>query len=734
MFVKLRWRDGPFEPDPVDTGVGKGTLSTSDSAPKAGSQTTKLRSTMNSSSPAFLGGCLLAIASLAFAETSPTESVTELDPLVITADLWSTELADVSASATVFSAQELLPNGQQHFGDLVSAVPNLTWTGGTSRARFFQIRGIGENSQFEGESPDSSVRFLIDDLDFTGLGGAASLFDTRQVEILRGPQAGAFGANAAGGVIKVVSVDPSATPMGYAQVTLGEDNLLSAEVAHGGPISDTLQYRFAAQSTTADGWRNNAFLDRTDTNEIDELNLRLKLRWFATRDWQWDATLFYADQNNGYDEFSLDNSGFTTISDDPGRDAQEALAGSLRGTWNTDDFVFTTKTSSTDSDSVYSFDSDWTNLTDPRGYDLFLETQRERSVFNQEFRLDSPVESDAGAPRWTVGAYYDSLVEDTFLTEGFGAANTEFDASTLALFGQIGTALTDRTRLIAGLRVEDYSLDTDIEFRGNFSFSDPLFGGKLTLEQDLAENHLLFATVTRGYKAGGVNIYNFLVVPDEGPNTYDTEIMWNYELGWRGRSPDGKLSAEVVAFYIDRHDPQVRDSAGFGASFTYFVDNGGSAYISGAEASFRAQLSDQWSAYGSWGLMDSHLDAFTLNNTTADPAGGRELSNVPAYTYSIGTRYEAGNGFWANAELNGRAAYFESNTHDQERSAYAVVNASIGYRWGNWNFTLWGRNLLDEDYEKRIFYFGNAGPNFETRRYESPADPRQFGVSLRYVF
>ena len=82
---------------------------------------------------------------------------------------------------------------------MINAIPNLTWTGGTSRPRYIQIRGIGENSQFEGETPDSTVRFLVDDLDFTGVGTIGNLFDVQQVEVLRGPQAGAFGANAAGG-------------------------------------------------------------------------------------------------------------------------------------------------------------------------------------------------------------------------------------------------------------------------------------------------------------------------------------------------------------------------------------------------------------------------------------------------------------------------------------------------------------------------------------------------------
>lgn len=673
---------------------------------------------------------------LAMAASAPAQDrpATELAPLQVTADLWSTELAQVSASATVFSADQLAANGTQHFGDLVAATPNLTWTGGTSRARFFQIRGIGENSQFEGESPDSSVRFLIDDLDFTGLGGAASLFDTQQVEVLRGAQAGAFGANAAGGVIKVVSNDPTPYHTGYTAATVAEDNLLAGEIAHGGPISDVLQYRFAAQRTTANGWRDNAFLNRDDTNKIDELNLRLKLRWLPNDLWQWDGTLFYADQNNGYDEFSLDNTGFTTFSDQPGRDTQEALAGSVRGVYESTTFVFTTKTSGTSTDSLYSFDSDWTDVADPRGYDLFLETQRERSVFNQEFRLDSSATHDPNTPKWTLGAYYESLNEDTSLTAGFGGASTDFDATTMAVFGQWGQSLDERTRFIAGLRVEDYDLSTDIEFRGAFDYSDTLFGGKLTLEHDLADGHLGFANLTRGYKAGGVNIYNFLVVPTEGPERYDTETLWTYELGWRGRSSDGKLSGEIIAFHIDRNTAQVRDSAGFGASFTYFVDNGSDASITGVESSFRAELSPTLSACGSLGLMDSDLDAFTLSNPTADPAGGRALANVPAYTYSLGLLYGETSGFWASTELNGRDHYFESNTHNQTRSAFTAVNASIGYRAETWRVTLWARNLLDEGYENRIFYFANAGPNWETTRYESPAAPRQIGASVRFDF
>lgn len=683
----------------------------------------------------------LSLAVFAQSAPTPSEAPTELAPILVTADLWTSALDRTSASATVFDAPQLETQGQQHFADLINATPNLTWTGGTSRPRFFQIRGIGENSQFEGESPDSSIRFLVDDLDFTGLGGAATLFDVQQVEVLRGPQAGAFGANAAGGMIKVVTADPTPYFTGHSELTIGQDALRAIGLAAGGPLLDTnprkLMFRLAVQKSDANGWRQNEFLNRADTNALDELNLRLKLRFNPSEDWQWNAALLYADLNNGYDEFTLDNTGFTTFSDAPGYDIQESFATSLRGNYSgAQNFNFTTKTSYTDSDSIYGFDSDWTNLTDPRGYDLFLETQRQRQVFNQEFRFDSPLTTDRMAPRWTAGAYYESTVEDTFLTEGFGGARTTFDATTIAVFGQWRQAISHSSRLIAGLRLENYDLNTEIEFRPNVAFSDTLVGGKLVFEQDLNDRHLLFASLTHGYKAGGANIYNFLVVPDEGPAAYRTETLWNLELGWRGRSADGRVSGDLIAFYLDRHDPQVRDSAGYGASFTYFVDNGTGAGVYGLESSFRAQLTERFTAFGNLGLMTSELDSFTLSNPTADPAGGRELANTPATSFRLGLRFDAGtaNGFWASSEVAGRSAYFESNTHHETRSAFAVVNASVGYRMGDWDVTLWARNLLDESFENRIFYFGNAGPNFETRRYESPAPPRQLGATLRYSF
>ena len=167
------------------------------------------------------------------APASTEQESEQLATTVVTGDLWESDLQSTTASVTVFDETRLQDNGTLHFEDIINAIPNVTWTGGSSRPRYIQIRGIGENSQYEGEKPDSSVRFLIDDLDLTGLGTIGNLFDVKQVEVLRGPQAGAFGANAAGGVIKIVTNDPTPYWTGQVEGTVGEDSLVAGGTRRG---------------------------------------------------------------------------------------------------------------------------------------------------------------------------------------------------------------------------------------------------------------------------------------------------------------------------------------------------------------------------------------------------------------------------------------------------------------------------------------------------------------------
>lgn len=675
----------------------------------------------------------------------------KLEPLRVTADLWESPLDRIPASVTVLDDAALRTGAVRHFADLADQIPNLTWTGGTSRPRYFQIRGIGENSQYEGETPDSAVRFLVDDLDFTGLGTLGGTFDVRQVEVLRGPQAGAFGANAAGGLIRLVTNAPTPFWSGQFEANAGGDDLRAGGFAIGGPLiaaaPEKLMARLAVHQSTSDGFRRNVTLNR-DTNARDEFTARLRLTWNATPAWRWSGAVLFSKVNNGFDEFALDNNGRRTFSDQPGRDEQESLATSLRGTFT--GFAqarLTAVTTATAVDSTYSYDDDWTAAS----YQGFSDLRRERTVFSQELRLDSTLTRDAlgWIDRWTLGAFFSQTDEDSRYTNedpgNLRGLRTAYAAMNTALFGQAAHDLGAHTRLIVGLRAEFLDLEgrgTRTRFRkarGTFdpettfqpAFDDTLLGGKLTLEHDLSDRHLAFASVTRGYKGGGINI-DARISPPADPLTYDTEYLWNTEIGVRGHWLGQRLVGEFTAFHLQRRDTQVRDSAGFGGNYRFFTANANRARVSGLEAAGSFGLTSQWSLHGSLARMGSSLDRFVLAN--GNSGGGRRLANTPRYGYTLGTRFRDAAGFFANAELVGRARQFDSNNQNESRRAFRVVNASLGYAWRAWTLTLWGRNVFNERYEKRVFFFGNEDPDYLEARYEDRADPRQIGVTVGYRF
>ncbi|MBX3737882.1 MAG: TonB-dependent receptor [Candidatus Didemnitutus sp.] len=674
----------------------------------------------------------------------------KLEPLRVTADLWQSPLASIPASVSVYDADALRAGAVRHFGDLVDQIPNLTYTGGTSRPRYLQIRGIGENSQFEGETPDSAVRFLVDDFDFTGLGTVASTFDVQQVEVLRGPQAGAFGANAAGGLVRLVTNAPTPFWTGSAEATVGGDDLRSGAFAVGGPLlaakPEELMARLAVQQTRADGFRRNVTLN-ADTNARDESTARLRLTWNPNDLWRWDVALLYADFDNGYDEFALNNNGKLTYSDQPGRDEQRSLAASLRGTYRgLAGARLSTVTSVARTHSRYAYDDDWTAAS----YMGFSDLHRSRWVVNQELRLDSePGHALSWIDRWTAGAFYSDIDERSRYTDedpwDLRGLKTVYRSKNTALFGQVQHDFSPATRLVVGLRGEHITMDgsglkTRYEkWSGNWrapvtvlpSFSDTLLGGKVTLEHDLDAHTLAFASLTRGYKAGGINVDARIDIGTD-PLTYGTETLWNWEAGLRGHWLDNRATGELTAFYLARRNTQVRDSAGFGGNYRFFTDNGDDAHVAGLEAAGAYALARDWTVRGSLALMRSELNRFTLRN--GNTGGGRDLANTPHYGYTLGTRYGAVAGFFANAELVGRAQQFDSNNQNEARRAFRIVNASLGYAWREWTLTLWAKNLLNETYDKRVYFFGNADPDYIETRYEDRADPRQIGVTASYRF
>ena len=138
----------------------------------------------------------LSVVGLSFSAASAQD----IEEIVVTADFRERPQSEVAASITVLDSQQIRALADQHFEELIGSIPNLNWSDDGHRARYLQIRGVGELEQYQG-APNPSVGFLIDDIDFSGIGTVATLYDMQRVEVLRGPQGSRYGANALGGLV-----------------------------------------------------------------------------------------------------------------------------------------------------------------------------------------------------------------------------------------------------------------------------------------------------------------------------------------------------------------------------------------------------------------------------------------------------------------------------------------------------------------------------------------------------
>jgi iron complex outermembrane receptor protein len=680
-----------------------------------------------------------------------------LEEIVVTADFRESRIEDLPVSVTVLDREELRTTTQQHFEEAIRSVPNLNLSGEGSRARYFQLRGVGELEQYDG-APNPSIGFIVDDIDFSGLGSIGTLFDVDRVEVLRGPQGTRYGANALGGLVYMRSQGPSDTLAANFEATTGSDGTDALGAAFGGPIGDELGFRTSVQTYENSGFRDNVFLGRDDTYGRDELTARGKLAWSPRDDVQVDFTGLYIDVDNGYDAWAVDN-GFNTYSDDPGRDAQQSTAASVRVLAELARVDLVSITGLADTDAVFSFDADWGSPAywAPYAYDYVTTNDRERRTASQEVRvLSKPGAIAGGRGEWLAGVYALDLeegndqrstgvYEDPFCGPACSLANdttvrSDYDAINFAVFGQVALSMTDRLGVTAGLRWErrraDY-LDTNMNA---FSPDDDMLGGELAFDWRLAERRSAYLRVARGYKAGGFNVSlagvdfgtvdNVELSPEH--IEFGPESLTSVEAGLRTTSPDGRFRADVSLFVARRDDQQVKVPLqlrlGDPSSFLFVTANSERGEHHGLEATLDWQATERLSLSTAVGLLGAEIDEFSLFPSIA----GREQAHAPAYTYSLGAMYTTPSGWWGRLDYSGMDEFYFDYGHDQKSESYGLVNLSVGRDWDSWRVKLWARNLFDEDYAVRGFYFGNEPPDFPATLYTRLGDPRHYGITVSY--
>ena len=675
-----------------------------------------------------------------------------IEEVVVKGEFREKSISEEDSSISIISSETIKSKAIKHFQQLSYLVPNLNYAGSDSRARYFQIRGIGERSGYQG-TPNSSVGFLIDDIDYSGQGGIATLFDVDQVEVFRGPQGSRTGADALAGLIYIKTKDPTDKFEGTSEITLGDYGTQNLGIAFGGPMkNEKLKYRLVFRTDYADGFRKNIFLNKSDTSKKDELTLRYKLNWNFNEAIDINFLISKVDMDDPADIWTIDGS-LNTLSDRPGMDSQETDSYRIKITKNFDYFDIQSFTSITKTDVIFSYDADWGNSEShfPYTYDYFSKTLRNRDTFSQEVRFLSKNKdlTEQDKLQWIFGIDISELEEKNitrddgiygdpsdpyspYVSESVVSRN--YEAENLSLFGNIDYFLSENHKLAFGLRWENWDSKYNDSNQESFNPSDNMNGGKISLIKN-NDNSNIYFSIARGYKQGGFNV-GLDATDNSIKNSliYDPEFLTNYEIGLSSNNNDSILNYSAVFFFSKREDQQVLISRQVDPTdpntFSYLTQNAAEGENYGIEVSSEYFVRDNLNLFFNFGLLKTKIK----NWESRIDLENRAQAHAPERTYSFGTNLDINNNLYLKIDINGKSSFYYSDSHDNKSKSYQLVNLTLGYSKANFVADVWIRNLFDEYYSTRGFYFGNEAPNFIDTLYRRQGDPKNIGISIRYDF
>ena len=691
-------------------------------------------------------------------EIRPT--VIKSKEIIVHAGLSDESLQKVASSVTVINGDLIRETGTDHFQSLTEQIPNLNWAGGSSRPRYFQIRGIGERSHYFGEGPPNfSVGFVMDDMDLSGLGMVGLLYDLDQIEVFKGPQSSVYGPNAMAGLISMRATNPTDQFEMKSSTNFGSDNHYGGSSVMNVRLMKNMNMRLTGIYNYSDGFRENVSQNITDSNKREEAFSRMKLSYNPNNRLSILATLIYAELKNGYDVWAPDNNtDFITYSNDKGEDSQRTYGYSLRAQFEaSENLNITSITSFTVTDLVHAYDGDWADSTywhdnhgfDPAvegwAYEFYDKNERNRSNLTQEIRLSMG--------SIIMGGYFKQLIEqDEAMGYLYGGAATDatshYDFLVAAGYGQYGVNLTPSLKLKANVRFENNSIKYEGTSQGlndywekiklppiNFYIDHAMIGYRTSLHYLKDKFTSFYFSVSQGYKSGGVNQQPYL---SDTSRPFDPEFIQNFEVGLNRVT--NIYRTQLSAFYSLRKDQQVSLSSqqveGDPNSFLFYTTNAGSGTIQGFEWENTLNVSSNLNMDASLGYLTTWVDKFTYFAAEGVEAigGNRKAAMSPEITGSVGFNYENESSFFASTLMSFKDEYYFSDSHDQKSEPYSLLNLTLGKSFEKITATICIRNAMDERYTTRGFYFGLIPPTYPDQLWKSYGDPKQIGVTIDYTF
>lgn len=605
--------------------------------------------------------------------------------------------------------------------ELTAVVPNFFMPDyGSKQNSPIYIRGIGTRVK------GATTGFYVDGVPhFETSAFDIDMNDVANVEVYRGPQGTLYGRNSIGGLIAVHYRSPLDYQGTRIKVGYGSKNDVVAQFSSYNKLGDNLGIAIAG------GYHHNSgfFLNHTTNATADAINGgmgRLSLEWKPAASWtlRLNSMLDYSDQNGyPYGKYDIKKDFVAPVSYNRDCTYRRVVSTSgLNARYEGTHVSFNSQTSFQFVQDKQGMDQDFTPA------DMYYVTNKNwQNMVSQDFTLKS---NDDSRYQWIVGLFgmaqnLRNNVEVEYIAKKFSTpTHNRIPTYALAMYHQSSYNIWRGLSATAGLRFDyEHAQDTyekqTLSMKTGKSKVLSAFDAKLhfrqltpkfSLQYLTTEGNLYYASVVRGYKAGGFN----QSIRNESERTFNPEYNWNYEMGAKLRFWDDKLTTDLTLFYIDWRDQQVAQLVpGVGN----ILHNAGHSDSKGLELTIAARPVNNLILQMDYGYTYARF----LNYKKTDKLdySGKMLPFVPRHTLAVNGSYVVKphtsliDRIVLTAGVTGVGKLFWQEDNAAAQNFYTLLNAKISITKGRFTWDIYGKNIADAKYNVYCFksheYFAQQG-------------------------
>ncbi len=693
---------------------------------------------------------------------------------------------DLTTASTVLDRREVERNGIVTVRGVSDLVPNFFLPEyGSRMTSTIYVRGLGAriDQPSMGLNIDNVPVMCKENYDF-------DIADIARVEMLRGPQSTLYGRNTMGGLMNVYTLSPMQWQGTRIIAEMASHMTVKVGASHYARINDKLGIAGGIYCTTTSGQYTNQYNSKKCDWERQGTG-RLKLVWQPSSSLMLSNTLSASISRQGGYPYEWVETGQIAY-DDTCFYRRTSIMDGLTITKHFDHWSLSSITSYQYLDDNMTLDNDFT----PLPYFTLTQARREHAVtqdvvargddsraykwlvgafgFYRRYKMDAPVTfKNTGIARLiedhinSVNPYYpvvwnerSFVLGSRFTNPTWGVAlyhQSSYDWKRITFTAGLRldyehTSLNHHSETHTGYRVIDaatgeifHSNNIDIDDGGSLSkhFTELLPKFSITYHLPTAGESSIYASVSKGYKAGGFNTQMFSDVLQQrlmgimGIGAaydindivgYKPEKAWNYEIGGHFESANRRIRGDLALFYIDCRDRQMTIFPD-GTTTGRIMTNAGKTRSVGAEASMGINFTDNLGMNLSYGYCDARFVRY--NDGKADYKD-KHVPYCPQHTLFAQAFYTynfKGGSDWAqsitlDASLKGTGEIYWNEANTQRQPFYALLGSSITLAGKHYSLQLWGQNLTGTRYN--TFYFVSISHEFLQR-----GRSRMLGATLR---